>query len=69
MTILPELEAILNNIKRLKDEVYSCKIQLGLIEHDMRDLDLKIVTLMIFALIEGIAIAIIAIVIVMNGKG
>lgn len=69
MTILPELEAILNNIKRLKDDVYGCKIQLGLIEKEMRDLDLKIVTLMIFALIEGIAIATIAIVIVMDGKG
>lgn len=64
MTILPELEAILNNIKRLKDGVYDCKIQLGLIEKEMGDLDLKIVTLMIFALIEGIAIATIAIVII-----
>ena len=64
MTILPELEAILNNIKRLKDDVYGSKIRLGLIEKKMRDLDLKIVTLMIFALMEGIAIATIAIVII-----
>ncbi len=64
MTILPELEAILNNIKRLKDDVYGCKIRFGLIEKEMRDLDLKIVTLMIFALMEGIAIATIAIVII-----